>query len=181
MPFILALPIFLLIVAILVQYALIANASILLDHAAAAAGRAAVTSLPDGQSGNIRRAACLELANLSPVAGIPTSLQASDVAQALQALGVPLGQTFSARYTYAMDATTVDWNPPDDFTQLPARPVDVSVTYRFRLTVPGAMRFIGQADTVAGVQGRFLDMTSTCRVETAHSRQTASGGGGWPR
>lgn len=183
-PFILALPIFLLIVAILVQYAIIVNAKLLIDHAAQSAARSAVTSLPEGQPDNVRAAAYLSLATVSPPATIPDWPQADAVYQALQTSGIPVTATFPARYNYAMHATTVDWNPPStqvDYTTSHGRQIDVTVTYRLCLTVPGAMTIIGSADTVAGIKGWFLDIASTSRVETSHSRQSASGGGGWPQ
>ena len=180
-PFILALPIFLWIVAILVQYTLIVNAKLLIDHAAQSAARAAVTSLPEGHPENVRAAAYLSLATLSPVATVPVQSQADAVYQALQTSGIPVADSFPARYTYAMDAAQVDWNPQIDFTTSPGRQTDVTVTYRLCLTVPGAMGLIGSADTVAGIKGRFLTIASTSRVETSHSRQTGSGGGGWPQ
>ena len=183
-PFILSLPIFLLILAILVQYALIVNAKIMIDHSAQSAARAAVTSLPENQSDNIKSAACLTLTPLSPVALSGVEDQATSIYNALLTSGVPVADTFPARYTYAMDATTVDYTSPDDpvdYVHARGHQVDVSVTYRFRLTVPAAMRLIGKSDTVAGVEGRFLDIISTSRVETSHSRQAASGDSGWPQ
>ena len=183
-PFILALPIFLWVVAILVQYTLIVNAKLLIDHAAQSAARAAVTSLPEGHPENVRAAAYLSLTTLSPVATSPVSPQADAVYQAMQISGIPVADSFPARYAYAMDATQVNWkaqNPQIDFTTSPGCQTDVTVTYRLCLTVPGAMGLIGSADTVAGIKGRFLNIVSTSRVETSHSRQTASSGGGWPQ
>ncbi len=183
-PFILALPIFLWIVAILVQYTIIVNAKLLIDHAAQSAARAAVTSLPEGHPENVAAAAYLGLATLSPLSTLPPSVQADNVYRALQNTGIPAADTFPARYTYAMEATKVDWNPQNpqvDFTTSRGRQLDVTVTYRLCLTVPGAMGLIGSADTVAGISGRFLTIASTSRVETSHSRQSAAGGGGWPQ
>jgi len=180
-PFILALPIFLLIVAILVQYAIIVNAKLLVDHAAQAAARAAVTSLPEGHPENVRSAAYMGMAMVSPTAKTAATPEADAVYQALQTVGVPVTSNFPARYTYAAEATDVDWTEPVDLTLSRARPVDVTVTYRLYLTVPGAMRVIGSADTIAGVHGRFLTIASTTRVEMSHSRKAAAGGGGWPQ
>ena len=183
-PFILALPIFLWIVAIIVQYAIIVNAKLLIDHAAQSAARAAVTSLPENHPENVAAAAYLSLATLSPLSTLPPSVQADNVYRALQTAGIPAADTFPARYTYAMEATRVNWtpqNPQVDFPTSRGRPLDVTVTYRLCLSVPGARGLIGSADTVAGISGRFLTIASTSRVETSHSRQSAAGGGGWPQ
>jgi Flp pilus assembly protein TadG len=183
-PFILVLPIFLLIIAILVQYALLVNAKLVLTHTAQLAARAAVTALPEDQPQNVAAAAYMALAPLSPQAGIGVRPEASDVYQAMQNAGIAVAGTYPARYTYAMEATTVSWTPglpAVDFATSHGQPVDVTVSYRFQLTVPGAMRLIGFDDTVAGVQGRFVNIGATCRAQTSHSRKTSAGGGGWPQ
>src|SRR5215212_9878765 len=64
--FILAFPIFLTIVGIVVQMALMVNAKIMVTHAADAAARAAATSLPDGHPENVQKAAWQALAPISP-------------------------------------------------------------------------------------------------------------------
>ncbi len=168
--FILAFPIFLVIVAVLVQFALIANAKVAIDHAAQMAARAAVTSLPDDHPENVTAAACMALAPLSPVAPSPIA-QATTLQQALIGMGVDTPDTFAGRYTYALDATNVSWSPDIDFLRSRSQEIEVKVVYRFRLTVPAAMKFVGADGTVAGVQGRFLDIVSTCRAQTSHGRQ----------
>lgn len=184
--FIIAFPIFLWIIAILVQYILLVNAKILITHSAATAARAAVTALPEGNPDKITTAACMSLAPLSPVATTPIAPEATTIYEALQQVGVNVPGTFPARYTYALAATQVSytpqdnyipqfiWLPQDEFVHSRGRLIDVTVTYRFRLTVPGAMRLIGTHQTVAGVEGRFLDIPATCRVQTAHSRRAAT-------
>src|SRR5207237_1241107 len=64
--FIMAFPIFLWIIAILVQMVLLVNAKIMVSYAADCAARSAVTSLPDEHPENIKQAACAALAPLSP-------------------------------------------------------------------------------------------------------------------
>lgn len=180
-PFIFSLPIFLFIIAILVQYALIVNAKLLISHAASRAARAAATSLPEGHSENVSAAAYMSLAPLSPLATTAVHPQADLVYRAMESSGIAVADSFPARYTYAMEAARVDRSPQDDFTTSPGQPLKVTVSYRFCLTVPAAMRLVGLADTVAGVQGRFLNISSTSRVQTSHSRQTATDDGGWPQ
>src|SRR5215208_3151052 len=86
--FILAFPIFLTIVSILVQMALMVNAKLTVQHAADAAARAAATSLPDGHPENVSRAAWMALAPLSPKATTTPASAASADYDALKSLGV---------------------------------------------------------------------------------------------
>ena len=81
--FILAFPIFLTIVGIVVQTALMVNAKMMVTQAADAAARAAVASLPDEHPENIVKAAYMSLAPLSPPAA-STSSDASAVYDALK-------------------------------------------------------------------------------------------------
>jgi Flp pilus assembly protein TadG len=181
--FILAFPIFLTIVAIIVQLALMVNAKLMVVNAADTAARSAATSLPDEHPENIHHAAWLALAPVSPRAEGPVASEAAAAADALRRVGVEVPDTFAARATYAKDATTVSWDPDprEGFADKPAQEVDVTVTYRFRLTVPVAMRIVSAAeDTVAGVKGRFWDVSSTSKTQTAHGRKTSSGYYGWP-
>jgi len=179
-PFIIAFPIFLWIIAVLVQWALIVNAKVMVDFAAQAAARAAVTSLPEGKPDNVNAAACMALEPLSPVASDATTAQADSTYQALTTLGVKAPVSFSARYTYAMAATQTSWTPDIDFTTSVGRPIDVTLVYRFKLTVPGAMGLVGASDTIAGVNGRFLDIASSRQVFTTHGRAANSDGSGFP-
>ena len=61
------------------------------------------------------------------------------------------------------------------------QPIEVTVTYRFQLTVPGIMK-MGTAteDTIAGVHGWFWDVTAKCQVQTSHGRKTGATDDGWP-
>ena len=170
--FLLTLPIFLTIVAIIVQYALLVNAKLQVEEAAYMAGRAAVTALPDEQEGAIHRAARMALAPLSPVAGDAADPEGSAMLEALLASGVEVPESFAGRYTYALEATEVTWLPEDvDWAHSRGREVEVTVRYRFWLTVPIAMVLIApNTDTVGGVEGRFFTISSTVRVQTAHGR-----------
>lgn len=183
--FLLSLPVFLTIVAVMVQLALLVNAKILIHHAAFMAGRAAVTCLPEQRFAEIDRAARMALTPLSPVAGGDVDPEGLSMQDALRNAGVDVAETFAARYSYAMAATTVRYpnpGPPDFYLTHHGQPIEVTVTYRFYLTVPVAKMFIAPlADTVGGINGRFLTMSATCPVQTAHGRQAVTGNNGWPQ
>jgi Flp pilus assembly protein TadG len=180
--FILAFPIFLTIVGIVVQMALMVNAKVVVNHAADVAARAAVTSLPDGHPENISQAAWVALAPLSPKAAASTS-QSQTVYSALQQVGANVADSFPARYSFAQEATQVTWSPDSqDLSQSAGQPLTVVVTYRFQLTVPGIMKMAqASEDTVAGVHGWFWNVTGTCQVETSHGRKTNASDNGWPQ
>ena len=112
--FILAFPIYLTIVAIVVQTALMVNAKVMVTQAAEAAARAAVTSLPDGHPENVARAALMTIAPLCPPA-TSSSSDGTSIYNALQKVGANVAESFPARYTYAADATKVSWSPEADF------------------------------------------------------------------
>jgi hypothetical protein len=183
--FIFCLPIFLTIVGIIVQLALMVNAKIVVTQAADAAARAAMTSLPDEHPENIQQAAWMTLVPICPKSQSSGGggAEASDAYQALQRLGVDVPDSFPDRYGYAMQAAKVSWSPDDvDFAHSAGQEVQVKVTYRFLLTVPGAMRMLAtDKESVAGVEGRFWDVTGTSKVQTSHGRKTHAGEDGWPQ
>lgn len=179
--FVLTFPIFLIIVGIIVQYALIINAKVNIDRAAQAAARAAITCLPDEQPERVSQAARMSLVPLSPEAKSPIAAEAEGMYDSLRRMGVNTAETFPRRYTYAMEATRVTWNPRIDFLHSAGREIEVMVVYRYYLTVPGAMQFIsGNTETIAGVTGKFVDIASRVRVQTVHGRQARTRGDGWP-
>ncbi len=183
----LALPIFLSIVGIFVQYSLLINAKVMVQHAADVAARSAATSLPDEHPENILKTARIALANLSPQS-TQTDAEASAVYEALLRNGIDVPSTFAQRYTYAMDATTI--KPPhlltDSYVDRKGKQIDVTVEYKFCLTVPGAMNFLRGPltpafnGTVGGVNGRFYTITATSRVQTSHGRKAWTENSGWP-
>jgi len=178
-PFLLCLPIFLTVVAVIVQFALLVNAKIVVEHAAHMAGRAAMTSLPDAMPDNVQRAAQLVLTPLSPQASTDDA-QADAMRDALVGTGVVVPQSFSQRYTYAMAATTVEY-PDIDYTTSATHEMTFGVRYQFMLTVPVAMAVLApNTTTVAGVTGRFYPMHSTCTVQTSSARASNTGSNGWP-
>ena len=194
--FILVLPIFLLVFGVILQYALLVNAKIMVDQAALASARTATTFLPtDPQidfldlnstqainaSDMINRAARIQLVPLSPAAKDNSNAAEEQAVEAgFTNAGVKLPSSFATRYAYASQATKVTW-PDQDYPRLKGQEIQVQVTYQFYLTVPGARDLIGRADSIAGVNGRFFPMTSTIRVQTAHGRQTKASAFGWPQ
>jgi len=178
--FILTFPIFLLIAAIIVQYALLLNARLVVEHAAQTAARAAATALPDERPELVLRAARTALAPLSPRAGVAPEAEALRTAEALADCGVNVAESFADRYTYAMAATRAAWSG-GGWPNRAGREVEVTVRYRFLLTVPGASRLISAGRTsVAGVEGRFTTLVATARAQASHGRKAAADSSGWP-
>jgi hypothetical protein len=199
-----SLPILLTIVARFVQYALIVNAQLVVDRAAQAAARTAMTALPlnpdvDGIEGDVmvKRSAYVALAPLSPVAA-SESADGGAVADALSRLGVLQGKgggSFGRRYAYAESGATVTWErvnddgtavvgtewAPADYARAPGQRVRVTVRYPFLLTVPAVNKLIGHEGETGGVKGRVLYLSATAEVTLSHGREVQAGGGGWPQ
>ena len=186
--FLLSFPIFLAIVGLLVQYALLVNARMGMDRAAMAAGRAAMTSLPtdpdiDDMEGdvNVMRAATMALEPLSPRSQEGDSPDAQDVVAGLQNAGLTVPETYATRYTYAQAATDVQcvamvnrlrgWFGFEKVSF--GQQIKLTVNYKFYLTVPGirSLPGFGQVDTVSGINGRFLTLTSSYIVQLTHGRE----------
>jgi hypothetical protein len=184
--FLLSFPILLTVVGVLVQYALLANAKLTVDRAAAAAARAAMTSLPtdpaiegvDGP-GNVNKAAWLVLGGLSPAAP-GTTAEGVAVAAAMRRLGLAVPDRFANRYAYAQGATVVQIDALEargaqagviDYPRAAAPRVRITVSYPFRLTVPLVGPAIGQKTTVAGVTGRFMTLQSSLDVQLSDGRE----------
>ena len=178
--FILCFPIFLWIVAMMVQYALIVNGKLEVNHAAWVAARSAQTALPDEQPDAVLKATRMSLAPVSPRAVGVSSSEGQDIFAALNTLGANVGSTFADRYAYAEQATTVDY-PQDDYANKLGQEVEVTVTYRMLLTVPGANTLIADyTGAVAGVNGKFLSISSKCKAQIENSRKTATDAQGQP-
>jgi hypothetical protein len=206
--FLLSLPILLFIVAIFVQYALIVNAKLVVQRAAMAAARTAMTALPldpnvDGIEGDImvRRSAYMALAPLSPMAG-SASADGEMLGDSLERLGMLQGKggaSFGRRYTYAENGATVEWErigddgaalpdaawEPADYARARGQQIRLTVTYPFLLTVPAVNKLIGAeigtGSGAGGVTGRVLTLTATRVVTLPHGREAAANGNGWPQ
>jgi hypothetical protein len=221
--FFLSLPIFLFIISLMAQYALIINARIVLGHATAAAARSAMVALPtdplvdtvyDPNSGSsdgsldgvafVNRAARMELESISPKALGGNSTEATSVAQALQASGLPIPDSFADHYTFAENATTIEWQrlddsdqhipetqwQPADFAKAPGQRIQLTIHYYFYLNAPGVKVWgplIGELNPPAlqsafndGRDRYFLPMTSTYIVQLSHGRETMADSNGVP-
>lgn len=183
--FALSLPILLLLIGILVQFALLANAQLTLDRAVQAGARSAMTSLPvdaaigdAGGPANVERSVRMILESLSPASPETPTTEAQTVAEALQALGATLPDRYVERYSFAHRATVITIVPIDgtqlNFAQDRAPRVRLTVQYDFRITVPILNVFLGRIDTVAGVEGRFRTLTSTVDVQLSPGREAGA-------
>jgi Flp pilus assembly protein TadG len=188
--FLLSLPILLTVIGVLVQYALLANAQLTLNRAVQAAARSAMTALPTdpglGERGGpdfVRRSALMTLESLSPAAA-DVSNEGLAVADALEQVGENPPASYAARYNFAQQATQMDIAPlggsGTDYPRMAAPRVRLTVQYDFLLTVPVLRDVVGRTDTVAGITGRFMRLTSSLDVQLSHGRQAPTNGAGVP-
>ena len=172
--FILALPIFAFLLSVLVQLVLIANAKLVVNHAAFVASRSAATSLAEGDGVAPRIAAGLVLASISPATsgGALRGASGNAYAKGVESFGWQLAGTDS-RYQYAAAATLLEWTPDgSDFSSRHGETMTLTLRYRFQLTVPMAARLLSsRSEAVAGVPGRFLDLSQTVRFHRAPGRR----------
>lgn len=160
--FVLCLPLFLMVVSIAVQLALICNAQVVVNHAAYAAARSAATLLPDGvpdADRRIRNAAAMTLAGVSPAGQSPHAGRRSrDV---LHRAGADIDRRYAARLGYALSpqATTLSVSPSSGLHRRGPTDITVDVRYRLLLTVPYAAALLSESrTTVDGVSGRYLEL-----------------------
>lgn len=201
--FILVLPLFLLVFGVIIQYALLVNAKIMVDQAALSAARTAATFLPTDPQIDfldpgltqpinaldmINRSARIQLVPLSPASKDNSSApEEQAIETGFTNAGVKLPSSFAPRYAYASQATKITLLPVQpqlqvqDYPFLKGQEIQVQVTYQFYLTVPGARDLIGAANSIAGINGRFFPMVSTVPVQTAHGRQATVNAQGWPQ
>lgn len=178
--FLLVLPVFMTVVALVLQYAVLANGNNIVHAASLRVARTAVTALPEDREDEIRQSAYFALAQLSPQAPGNPAGEAVDVANALARAGIQVDDTFASRYTYAMQATEVEW-PNRDYRRSNGQDIEVTIRYKFMLTVPGAKTLMGDTESVAGIDGHFYDLVSTVRIQTAHGREARAHNNGWPQ
>jgi hypothetical protein len=207
--FLMALPILLFVLAVIIQYAMIVNARIVLNRAAAGAARSAMTALPTDPSVDtlgdgpgappldgvafVKMAACERLESISPVASIPAGIANSDT-QTIEGYGFSINQSYGQRYDYADQATTIHWQvvddagnpigdpdpPPSFLCHCSGQHVQLTVSYQFYLNVPGAKLFMGGSGNVAGVSGRFITLNTTYDVQLSHGREAMTNADGSP-
>ncbi|MEI7766492.1 MAG: hypothetical protein WCJ97_03540 [Phycisphaerae bacterium] len=182
--FMLVFPIYLTIVGVLVQFSLLLAAKIVVEHAAIVAARSATTCLTEpafivDRSAQPAQAAALILAQLSPKGNSGISAPVQAAYDAMLDVSVTPGASFPARYQYALETTTVTWQG-NNFDRRMSQPITVSVSYPFRLTVPGVMAFIApNVETKAGLDGHYITLKSEATVMTGHGRSTRSDAQGW--
>jgi Flp pilus assembly protein TadG len=162
--FLLSLPIFFLVVAIIVQYALLANARLTLDRAIASAARAAMTSLPTNPAtedidgpGNVKKAACLILTPISPVAPNSGSTDSQALADALGQLGISVSPGFANRYAFADIATTITIQRIDQNNNPIDSPVSINVYHPPNSSPP-------PSGATSGLSGLPLSKAAGARV-----------------
>lgn len=193
--FLLSLPILLVIFGVLVQISLINNARLTLHRALTSAARSAMTSLPVDPAIGDRggpafptRSALMILESLSPVSPFDSS-DGQTVADALTQCGATPPSNYASRFAFAEQATTVTYQPLDingnvvgtmNYPVTAAPRVRITITYYFLLTVPGVNAGIGRSDTVAGVDGRYLTLTSSLDVQLSHGREAPTNSEGSP-
>ena len=159
--FILTFPIFLTIVAVIVQLALMVNARIMV---AVLPGRCRPIGDDKPFLTDIRKMSGMplhprKLCALGPEATSGSSRRCGGCAvNALRSLGVDVPDSLAARYAYAMEATTVSWSPEIDFAaRSKASEVEVTVNYQFHLTVPS-----GDADGACAQKHRIGGLSVDC-------------------
>jgi hypothetical protein len=131
----------------------------------------------------VQRSALMTLEALSPAAQ-EVSTDGVTVAGALAQVGANPPASYAARFSYAQQATQVAILPIDgtgaNYAQDAAPRVRITVQYDFQLTVPLLKEVIGRSDTVAGIAGRFMTLTSSLDVQLSHGREAPTNGVGEP-
>ncbi len=164
--FLLSLPLLLVTLCVITQYALIINARIVLNRAVSAAARSAMVCLPtdpqiDTQYDNqtelqgdqmVNQSAMMILESISPKAQGAISDEGRQITDSLQKSGIQVPTTFADHYTFAQAATTLEWTqvdtsgqpipgtqwPPEQFAHWRGQTIQLTVHYRFYLNVPGS-------------------------------------------
>jgi len=194
--FILSLPVLMLIIAVMVQYALLATGRLAFERALAAAARSAMVALPtdpvvDNTNGTafVQRAIFLNLAPISPPAD-NVSGEASTVAQALAGVGVNVPSDFGRRYTFAQNGTTITIDNLSgneagsmegiNYAKAAGGRVRITVTYPFRLNVPFINVLGGDQTSIAGASGRYFWFKGHVDVQLSDGRMVPTDRNGEP-
>lgn len=169
--FALALVPLILILALLVQAALIAHAVVVTQYAVFMAARSAVVAMPDEREWEVSKAAAMCLVPISPV---------SDSASAYPRTGAAMGSIArrnglpwsyrgaDGRLAYALNHSTVRVDSP---WHTLAGDVTVSLSYDFALTIPLASSILADSRTrIAGRSRPTLRLPSSCTLYTTGDR-----------
>lgn len=194
--FALALPIIGLVTGMVIQLALLANASLVVRYAAFAAARTAIISFERPQVWSLEEslsdepekidlAAHLVLATISPRAG-GSDQAAWAMRRILERQHGPWGDRhYHERMSYARAATTVtkeDSYPEGQISFInlgipnifAPKQVDVTVKYDFLITIPGlyTLPFISKP-APGGVSGHVFTIEQTVRLQSTGARQSS--------
>jgi len=186
-------PIILLVMGMIVQLALFANASLVVRYAAFSSARVAIISFTRSFTGieasldlepeKIDQAAHLILATISPVtsgnnrqAGVISTIQARQNGQ----WG---SRSYPQRMRYARLATTVETNdtyPPANVgfasvgNVFAPKQVAVTVRYKYFITIPGLYNLPGiSTPAPAGVSGRVITIEQTVTLQSTGARESS--------
>ncbi len=201
--FALVFPIIYLVMAMIIQLALLANGSLVVRYAAFAAARAAIVrtsafpvpleKLPSDQEPAIKKAAHLVLAAISPKKQQQTSTD-NGVSTLFTLLKQQKGKwgdkNIKKRMTYASKATQVkietkmspvtQWVPFVGALESPVpnpvapREVQITVTYPFLLTIPGVGVIPGVSKPAPlGVFGRVFNIKQVVKLHGTGPRESA--------
>lgn len=147
--FVLTFPLFMMIVLIVIQFALMVNARIIVSYAAYAATRSAVVWMEDGLEDAERRAeaaaeiACLPISpavyKLPDPGLVPLLLHSSETPVLPGSELTRRSRRLGGKFLYSSWATEVEIAGTQEDEEFgPRDPVTVTVTHHFRLTVPYA-------------------------------------------
>lgn len=166
------LPLFMLVFFLIIQTAMIAAASLVVQYAAYAGARAAAVGLPEHTRENADHVCALILSAISPQAR--TTDRAGDrLGQTLRAQGSPWTYRHSGRRTaFAREAANIRVSP-DEVTAGPENVV-VEVEYPFELTIPFASAVYSPSFRhVAGINGRYITLRASATMRSTGSRVAA--------
>lgn len=195
--FCLVFPLFAFLAAAVFQLALLAHAALVVRYAAFAAARAAIVrtegpgaeALPAAQLSDVRRAARIVTATISPAGQTATTDKAVGAIRQIlkQQKGLWGDKAFSRRYTYAVKATKVNakvlpspltfWTPFQivETAPVPTAPKQVSVTvrYDFYANMPGIVWLAGLSKKTppgTGVSGYVFPIEKTVVLQGTGAR-----------
>jgi hypothetical protein len=148
-------PLFALLFLLITQLALLAAAALAVQHAAFAAARSAIVSLPENDHSAPSLAAALALTPISP-----SGTSHHPLGQHLQDLSTRQGSPWrfrggAARFSFADQAARLTFDPP----RLTSGPQELrtELTFPFFLALPLANAALApRVETIAGVRGRFF-------------------------
>jgi len=191
--FTLVFPIILLVMGMVIQLALFANASLIVRYAAFSSARVASVSYTrtliaieesiDLEPEKIDQAAHLVLASISPATGGNDAQAALITRFQSRQNGVWGSRSYAQRMNYARAATTVtidDRYPPANFVfasvgnVFAPKEVEVTIRYQYLITIPGLYNLPGLSTPApGGVSGRVINIEQTVTLQTTGARESS--------